>query len=49
MMISVYILFEKVVINYRPILIDNELEASFPSSHTMLAICTSVSSLLVTL
>lgn len=47
MMISVYVLFEKVVINYRPILIDNELEASFPSSHTMLAICTSVSSLLV--
>lgn len=47
MMISVYVLFEKAVINYRPILIDNELEASFPSSHTMLAICTSVSSLLV--
>ena len=34
-----YILFEKVVVNYRPILIpDGEgLEASFPSSHTMLS------------
>ena len=33
-----YILFEKVVVNYRPILMpDGEgLEASFPSSHTML-------------
>lgn len=33
-----YILFEIVVINYRPILEDGELEASFPSSHTMLAV-----------
>lgn len=33
-----YILFEVVVINYRPILEDGELEASFPSSHTMLAV-----------
>ena len=34
-----YILFEKVVVNYRPILMpDGEgLEASFPSSHTMLS------------
>ena len=33
-----YILFEKVVINFRPIL-NEELEASFPSSHTMLSLC----------
>ena len=33
-----YLLFEIVVINYRPILDEGELEASFPSSHTMLAI-----------
>ena len=33
-----YVLFEIAVINHRPILIDGELEASFPSSHTMLAV-----------
>lgn len=35
----VYIFFEKVIINYRPFLQDGVLEASYPSSHTMLAIC----------
>ncbi len=45
--IMLYIFFEKVIINYRPILIDGELEASFPSSHTMLAICVCVSSMLI--
>lgn len=33
-----YILFEKVVINYRPTLVEGQLEASYPSSHTFLAI-----------
>ena len=33
-----YLMFEVVIINYRPILEDGELEASFPSSHTMLAV-----------
>lgn len=33
-----YLLFEILIINYRPILEDGELEASFPSSHTMLAV-----------
>ena len=33
-----YVIFELVVINYRPILVDGELEASFPSSHTLLAV-----------
>lgn len=37
--IACYILFEKVVINYRPVLIDGVLEASYPSSHTLLALC----------
>ena len=35
----VYILFEMVVINYRPTLIDGYLEASYPSSTTMLVMC----------
>ena len=36
---AVYVLFEMVVINYRPILIDGYLEASYPSSTTMLVMC----------
>ena len=43
----VYIFFEKVVINYRPVIMDAELEASYPSSHTLLAICFCGSSLLI--
>ena len=36
-----YVLFEKVVINCRPVIVDEVegLEASFPSTHTMLSIC----------
>lgn len=36
---AVFIFFEICVINYRPILIDGILEASYPSSTTMLAMC----------
>jgi len=36
---GVYLLFEMVVINYRPVLIEGILEASYPSSTTMLAAC----------
>lgn len=34
-----YILFEYVVINYRPVLISGYLEASYPSSTTLLVLC----------
>ena len=34
-----YLLFEVVVINYRPVLIDGRMEASYPSSTTMLVMC----------
>lgn len=34
-----YVIFEFVVINQRPVLIDGQLEASYPSSHTMLVVC----------
>ena len=35
----VYILFEVFVVNYRPVLIDGHLEASYPSSTTVLSMC----------
>ena len=36
---AVFALFEVLVINYRPVLIDGVLEASYPSSTTMLVMC----------
>ena len=36
---AIFLLFEMFVINYRPVLIDGALEASYPSSTTMLAMC----------
>lgn len=45
--ILIYVFFEKVIINYRPILIDGELEASYPSSHTLMTLCICLSSILI--
>ena len=45
--IFIYIFFEKVIVNYRPILIDDLLEASYPSSHTLMTLCLCGSSIIV--
>lgn len=37
--IAAYILFEMVIVNYRPILINGYLEVSYPSSTTLLVLC----------
>lgn len=45
--IALYLFFEKVIVNYRPILMDGFLEASYPSSHTLMTICLCGSSILI--
>jgi len=37
--IAAYLIFEMIPINYRPVLIDGFLEASYPSSTTLLVLC----------
>ena len=43
--LSLYVLFEKIIINYRPVLEDGKLAASYPSSHTLLTICVCISAI----
>ena len=42
-----YVCFEHITINYRPVLINGELDLSYPSSHTLAAICICGSSIII--
>ena len=39
LVLAAFFLFEVLAVNYRPVLIDGRLEASYPSSTTMLVMC----------
>lgn len=46
LLVMVYLFFELVVINCRPVLMEGQLEASYPSSHVMLIVCAAVTSVM---
>ena len=45
--VATYLAFEHITINYRPVLINGELDLSYPSSHTLAAICICGSSIII--
>ena len=46
LVMATYALFEVLVINYRPVLIEGMLEASYPSSTTVLVLCVMMATLM---
>lgn len=45
--VALYVLFEKLSLNYRPVLINEIAEVSYPSSHTLMSVCICGSAILV--
>lgn len=46
LVIAAYLIFDALAINFRPILEEGQLEASYPSTHTMLAVCIMLTAIL---
>lgn len=42
---ALYLLFEFCPVNFRPVILDEGLESSFPSSHNVLAVCVTISAI----